>query len=90
MDTPIIVKYNKKTQGASCECGGEVWFEGTADYKIPVGFGDLGAVDSKRAGQFGVSRINLKGYYGTCGKCRKTVLAYTSKRLSHKRIKVTA
>lgn len=85
-----IVKYNKKTQDIRCKCGGEVWVDGTASLKLPVGVGDLGQVSAKHVGQFGVSVLNYKGYYGTCFKCRKTVFAYSSKRLSHKQIKVKA
>jgi len=90
MSTPIIVKYNKKDKGARCSCGGEVWFDGTASMKVPVGFGDLGEVDPRRAGQFGVTRVCLKGYVGTCMKCRSRVFAYSSKRTVNKQIKVSA
>ena len=77
----ILVKYNKKTKDIKCSCGGDVWVDGKATHEIPVGLGDLGEMDSKLSGKFGVTKIRYKGWIGQCEKCKKRVLAWESKKI---------
>ena len=86
-DDFIVVKYNKKTKDIKCKCGGDVWVDGTGSYEMPIGLGDLGQVDSRLSGKFGVSKIKYEGWVGQCEKCKRRVLAWESKKMVNVEIK---
>ena len=72
----ILVKYNKVTKDIKCKCGGDVWVGGTATYRLPLGFGF-----HPGSNKFAIDSVQFKGWHGECEKCKKEVLAYTSRRV---------
>jgi len=77
----ILVKYNKKTKDIKCKCGGDVWTDGSGYYQTPIGIGDLGEIDPKLRGKFGITKVRYSGWVGQCEKCRKKVFAWETRKV---------
>jgi hypothetical protein len=83
MNKPItIVKYDSKTKNVLCECGGDCMVDGEGHYELPIGIG------FHEDGKFYVDKVRFTGYFGECMDCRKRVLAYKSKKMVSKRVKL--
>lgn len=76
-----VYKKYSKNMNWDCECGGEFFIDGEGGSEYGVGLGFINGV-------FGVTKVRYKGFIGSCIKCGKTLVAYKTKKVVHKPMKI--
>jgi len=77
----LITKYKDDLNCPNCQA--MILFDGEATYTIPIGFGS-----HPQEKDFYVDKIQYKGWYSDCMKCKKRVLAYQTKKVISKKLKL--